>query len=59
MSKTFTGAEVASHNTASDLWIILNEEVYDVTEFQKTHPGGEKSMLYPLTMSIFSKKGFH
>jgi cytochrome b involved in lipid metabolism len=43
MYGAFTTTEVALHNKASDLWIILNGEVYDVTAFQSQHPGGQKS----------------
>jgi hypothetical protein len=44
MSKRFSAADVASHKTASDLWIIVDEDVYDLTNFQEEHPGGKKSM---------------
>ena len=44
MSKRFSAADVASHKTASDLWIIVDEDVYDLTKFQDEHPGGKKSM---------------
>jgi hypothetical protein len=44
MSKRFSAADVASHKTASDLWIIVDEDVYDLTNFQDEHPGGKKSM---------------
>ncbi|PMD28478.1 cytochrome b5, partial [Hyaloscypha hepaticicola] len=40
---TYTRAKVSTHNTPTSLWIIINNEIYDVTEFQKTHPGGDKS----------------
>lgn len=43
MSKRFSAADVASHKTASDLWIIVDEDVYDLTNFQEEHPGGKKS----------------
>jgi cytochrome b involved in lipid metabolism len=43
MSKRFSAADVASHKTASDLWIIVDGEIYDVTNFQEEHPGGKKS----------------
>jgi cytochrome b involved in lipid metabolism len=46
MSLAFSLAEVSSHNTTADLWIIINDEIYDVTDFQKTHPGGDKSMSF-------------
>ncbi|KEF63211.1 acyl-CoA dehydrogenase [Exophiala aquamarina CBS 119918] len=39
MSKTFSTAHVASHNKAKDLYIIVDEDVYDLTTFQDEHPG--------------------
>ncbi len=39
--KTFTRAEVASHNTEESLWIIVDSKVYDLTKFVKFHPGGK------------------
>ena len=33
-SKTFTLAQVREHNKETDLWIILNDKVYDVTKFR-------------------------
>lgn len=43
MSKTFTPAEVASHKTAdAGLYIIIDSNVYDVTNFVDEHPGGAK-----------------
>lgn len=29
-----------THNQRDDLWVCIHGRVYDVTEFQKTHPGG-------------------
>ncbi|KAH8668538.1 cytochrome b5-like heme/steroid binding domain-containing protein [Xylariales sp. PMI_506] len=40
--KTFTLRQVSSHKTSDDLWIVIDNEVYDVTKFQKDHPGGSK-----------------
>jgi uncharacterized protein YjdB len=37
----YTKAQVATHNTPSDCWIILNStEVYNVTSFLSVHPAG-------------------
>lgn len=39
MSKVFKAEEVAAHNSAKDLYIIVDEDVYDLTAFQDEHPG--------------------
>src|SRR5690606_34914982 len=35
--KTFKADEVASHKTADSLWIIVDDEVYDVTTYVSCH----------------------
>jgi cytochrome b involved in lipid metabolism len=43
MSQSFTPADVASHNSAEKgLYIIVDNNVYDVTNFIDEHPGGAK-----------------
>ncbi|CAL3968969.1 hypothetical protein PZA11_004911 [Diplocarpon coronariae] len=42
MGKTFTQADVAAHNKPNDLFIIVDEDVYDLTSFADEHPGGKK-----------------
>lgn len=36
---------VAKHNTPESCWVILYGDVYDVTEFLPSHPGGSKIIL--------------
>ena len=43
MSKTFSTADVGNHNKPTDLYIIVDEDVYDLTKFADEHPGGKKS----------------
>lgn len=38
--KEFTRLEVAKHNTAESLWVVIDTEVYDLTSFVDLHPGG-------------------
>jgi hypothetical protein len=35
-------SEVSQHSTAGDCWTIINGQVYDVTEFIASHPGGDE-----------------
>ncbi len=39
MAKTFNKSEVASHNTPDNIWIVVDEDVYDLSKFQDDHPG--------------------
>jgi hypothetical protein len=50
MSKSFSQSEVASHNKTSDLYIIVDEDVYDLTKFQDEHPG--KSFLVTMLIML-------
>ncbi|RKP03190.1 hypothetical protein CXG81DRAFT_24191 [Caulochytrium protostelioides] len=40
--KVYSATDVAAHNSAKDLWIIVRGQVFDLTEFQNEHPGGKK-----------------
>jgi len=42
--KIFTMEEVKKHNTEEDVWIIVNNKVYDCTEYLELHPGGVDSI---------------
>lgn len=41
-SKQFTPSEVSKHNKDKDMYIIVDSDVYDVSEFVNEHPGGAK-----------------
>lgn len=43
--KTFTFVEIATHNSASSCYTVVNGGVYDVTSFIGKHPGGEANIL--------------
>ncbi|XP_017064109.1 cytochrome b5 [Drosophila eugracilis] len=45
MSKEISLATVKQHNKATDLWVVINNKVYDVTKFRLEHPGGEDSLV--------------
>ncbi|KIM85387.1 hypothetical protein PILCRDRAFT_778154 [Piloderma croceum F 1598] len=41
----WTLQQVAKHNTPSSCWVIINNKVYDVTDFLTEHPGGSSIIL--------------
>ncbi|XP_076183663.1 cytochrome b5 isoform X1 [Ptiloglossa arizonensis] len=43
--KLYTTEEVSKHVSKNDVWIIINNGVYDLTSFLNTHPGGEEILL--------------
>ena len=39
-----TAAQVATHNKATDCWIIIKSDVYDLTSYVSSHPGGASAI---------------
>lgn len=42
---TYTVEDVSNHNTSDDIWIIINNDVFDITDFIDEHPGGKQVLL--------------
>ncbi|KAF2170639.1 hypothetical protein M409DRAFT_64304 [Zasmidium cellare ATCC 36951] len=42
---TLSLADVAKHNTKTDLWIVIHGKVYDVTKYARDHPGGAEALI--------------
>ncbi|GAB5587895.1 hypothetical protein Unana1_02795 [Umbelopsis nana] len=42
---SFTHEQVAAHNTKADLYMIIHNKVYNISEFVDEHPGGEEVLL--------------
>jgi cytochrome b involved in lipid metabolism len=40
-----TVAEVAKHSTAADCWMIIDNNIYDLTKYQNAHPGGKMNII--------------
>lgn len=55
-SGPFTLEEVAKHNTREDCWIIVDDFVYDVTDYVDEHPGGDSILN---NAGADSSLGFH
>ncbi|KAL6246522.1 Cytochrome b5 type B (outer mitochondrial membrane) [Rhinocladiella similis] len=45
MSRTFSLAEVDAHHSERDLYLVIHNNVYDVSEFIQKHPGGPEKLL--------------
>ena len=42
---SYTIEEVSFHNSENDAWIVINNFVYDITDFINEHPGGKDILL--------------
>ena len=42
---TYSKEEVKKHSTLKSLWIVHDDNVYDVTDFAERHPGGDQLLL--------------
>ena len=40
VAKTYTSVQIASHNSAASCWGLVNKNVYDLTSYVSSHPGG-------------------
>ncbi|KAI4162580.1 MAG: hypothetical protein LQ342_003811 [Letrouitia transgressa] len=47
--KLLSAEQIAQHNTAKDLWIVIEDQVWDMTDFAPQHPGGAASEASPST----------
>ncbi|OMJ15595.1 Cytochrome b5 [Smittium culicis] len=45
MSKQYTAEEISAHNKHSDIWVVIDKKVYDVSKFIEEHPGGEETLM--------------
>ncbi|KAL3268093.1 hypothetical protein HHI36_007220 [Cryptolaemus montrouzieri] len=41
----YSFSEVKKHNDNKSAWVVINNNVYDVTPFLNEHPGGEEVLL--------------
>lgn len=44
-NKFVPAAEVSKHFQDNDCWVIINDKVYDVTDFLENHPGGKRAIM--------------
>ncbi len=44
VNNTYTISMISEHNNSSDCWMIIGDNVYDVTDYISSHPGGEESI---------------
>lgn len=42
--KVFKLKDIANHDSPNDLWMVIYNKVYDITDFVNEHPGGAEVM---------------
>lgn len=48
MARKISAQEISKHDIPGDLWLVIDETVYDMTEYANSHPGGAGSMFSSL-----------
>ena len=43
-AQEITWEEVKKHNTRTDRWVVIENQVYNVTNWSRKHPGGSAIM---------------
>lgn len=46
LEQQYSKEEISLHNQDGDLWVIIDDVVFDLSKFQEDHPGGKKSSFY-------------
>ncbi|KAJ9472126.1 Delta(8)-fatty-acid desaturase 2 [Diplonema papillatum] len=59
MGPVYTSEEIAAHFKKNDLWLIAKGNVYDVSDFVSSHPGGEACILKNAGQDVSSDFSFH
>ena len=52
--KLLSVQQISGHNTPEDCWIVVDNQVWDVTDFLEEHPGGstsKRTKIYVRTMA--------
>lgn len=44
--------EVAQHTREGDTWVIIEDDVYDLSQFLHEHPGGVKGNLFSCEITV-------
>lgn len=58
--KEFTLEEVKDHARRTDCWVVIDNNVYDLTSFIDSHPGGEYvRVLYPSLSTGYSNSNYY
>uniref|UniRef100_A0A6C0C379 Cytochrome b5 heme-binding domain-containing protein n=1 Tax=viral metagenome TaxID=1070528 RepID=A0A6C0C379_9ZZZZ len=55
----YTLEEVGQHNTKDSCWVVVNNTVYDATNFIQHHPGGKFAILSKAGMEVSKQFKWH
>ena len=57
--KSYSFDEVAAHDKPDDCWLVVSGQVYNVTDFVPTHPGGNMIYVNAGKDSTFLFESYH
>ena len=45
MEREITARELSKHNSRESLWILIEDDVVDITDYVAQHPGGPEEIM--------------
>jgi L-lactate dehydrogenase (cytochrome) len=53
--RLLSARQISEHKTPNDCWVVVDKQVWDVTDFVEEHPGGSASTSMGSPINLLSQ----